>query len=131
MAEWLDDFKKSKEFENIIQQRQAIKKEERESATSFDILKSQADPLIRGTATLVEAAYNAISGRNRTEFQDLPEIMNSNAAPDSIPGSANIIFSQFYNSNSAGTLDIIKQADPKAEFSKDKFNNIIVFYSSV
>jgi len=127
---WIKEFQKSEDYKNIIQQRKAQSEEKRESRTAFSILKEQFDPFIRGSAQIVESAYNSISGRGRTEFEDLPEIFNSNVGPDSVTGSANIIASQFYNSNPAASLDIIKSADPKAQFNKDKFNNIIVTFGN-
>ena len=127
---WIKDFQKSEDYKNIIRQRKEEAEQKRESRTPYSVLREQLRPTLAAPVYLVESAYNAISGRTRTEFEDLPEIFDAGVGPDSVTGSANIIASQFYNSNPAASLDIIKSADPKAQFNKDKFNNIIVTFGN-
>lgn len=98
--------------------------------STYDTLREQLSPVVKGSIGFMEYAWNSVSGRNRTEFENLPEILEDGVFPNSISGTLSIKTLNFYNQNPAAHLDNIKSVDPNAVFHKDKYNNVIVTFGN-
>ena len=130
MAKSSEEFLNSKEFEEHIRQQNERNLNKNKDKSGFEVLADDFGSSFDAATHLVDSALNVTSSFSQREFEDIPEIMNPGAGPDGILPKLAITSSQFVGMSQPQMLDVIREQDPNAVFSKDKYKNIIVTFGN-
>ena len=124
------EFLDSKEFQEHIRKQNERNLNKNKDKSGFEVLADDFGAVFDGATHLVDSALNVTSSFSQREFEDIPEMMNPGAGPDGILPKLAITASQFVGMSQPQMLDVIREQDPNAVFSKDKYKNIIVTFGN-
>ena len=107
--------------EKVIQKQKDEDLSKNKDKSGYEILFDDIGATFDASKQLVNSALNATSSFSPREFEDIPEMMNPGAGPDGILPKLAITSSQFVGMSQPQMLDVIREQDPNAVFSKDKY----------
>ena len=130
MSIYGDDFLNSDMVREVTERQKNEALSKNKDKSGYEILFDDIGATFDASKHLVDSALNVTSSFSQREFEDIPEIMNPGAGPDGILPKLAITSSQFVGMSQPQMLDVIREQDPNAVFSKDKYKNIIVTFGN-